>query len=65
MGIERMIRIYFLQQWFSLSGPAVEEALYDSPLMRQFAKIDPGNEPVPDEAIVCKFRFTLTPRLTA
>ena len=47
--IERMLRIYFLQQWFNLSDPAVEEALYDSPLMRCFAGIDLGNEPVPDE----------------
>jgi len=47
VGIERMLRIYFLQQWFNLSDPAVEEALYDSPLMRGFAGIDLGNEPVP------------------
>jgi IS5 family transposase len=59
VGIERMMRIYFLQQWFSLSDPAVEEALYDSPLMRQFAQIDLGNEPVPDETTVCKFRHLL------
>src|ERR1019366_2354420 len=55
VGIDRMLRIYFLQQWFNLSDPAVEEALYDSPLMRQFAQIDLGNEPVPDETTVCKF----------
>lgn len=59
VGIERMLRIYFLQQWFSLSDPAVEEALYDSPLMRHFAQIDLGNEPVPDETTVCKFRHLL------
>jgi IS5 family transposase len=59
VGIERMLRIYFLQQWFNLSDPAVEEALYDSPLMRQFAQIDLGNEPVPDETTVCKFRHLL------
>jgi IS5 family transposase len=39
-GVERMLRIYFLQQWFNLSDAAVEEALYDSALMRQFAGID-------------------------
>ena len=44
-----MLRIYFLQQWFNLSDPAVEEALYDSVVMRQFAGIDLGSEPVPDE----------------
>jgi len=62
VGIERMLRIYFLQQWFNLSDPAVEEALYDSPLMRQFAQIDLGNEPVPDETTVCKFRHLLEER---
>ena len=54
-----MLRIYFLQQWFNLSDPAVEEALYDSPVMRQFAGIDLGHEPVPDETTVCKFRHLL------
>ena len=41
IGIERMLRIYFLQHWFNLSDPAVEEALYDSPAMRRFVGIDP------------------------
>jgi transposase, IS5 family len=59
VGVERMLRIYFLQQWFNLSDPAVEEALYDSGLMRQFAGIDLGQEPVPDETTVCKFRHLL------
>jgi len=59
VGLERMLRIYFLQQWFNLSDPAVEEALYDSVVMRQFAGIDLGNEPVPDETTVCKFRHLL------
>src|SRR3990170_2166 len=59
IGVERMLRIYFLQQWFNLSDPAVEEALYDSGVMRQFAGIDLGNEPVPDETTVCKFRHLL------
>src|ERR1700758_5765779 len=59
IGVERMLRIYFLQQWFNLSDPAVEEALYDSAVMRQFAGIDLGREPVPDETTVCKFRHLL------
>jgi transposase, IS5 family len=59
VGVERMLRIYFLQQWFNLSDPAVEEALYDSLVMRQFVGIDLGNEPVPDETTVCKFRHLL------
>jgi transposase, IS5 family len=59
VGVERMLRMYFLQQWFNLSDPAVEEALYDSPVMRQFVGIDLGHEPVPDETTVCKFRHLL------
>ena len=47
VGVERMLRIYFLQQWFNLSDPAVEEALYDSLAMRRFVGIDLGREPVP------------------
>jgi len=54
-----MLRIYFLQQWFNLADPAVEEALYDSATLRQFAEIDLGAEPVPDETTVCKFRHLL------
>lgn len=57
--LERMLRIYFLQLWFNLSDPAVEEALYDSASMRSFAGIDLGTEPVPDETTVCKFRHLL------
>ena len=54
-----MLRIYFLQQWFNLSDPAVEETLYDSAVMRQFVGIDLGHEPVPDETTACKFRHLL------
>ena len=43
--LEQMLRIYFLQQWFNRSDPAVEEALYDSVVLRQFARIDLGSEP--------------------
>ena len=59
VGVERMLRIYFLQQWFNLSDPAVEEALYDSAALRGFVDIDLGREPVPDETTVCKFRLCL------
>lgn len=59
IGLERMLRIYFLQHWFNLSDPAVEEALYDSAAMRAFVGIDLGREPVPDETTVCKFRHLL------
>ena len=54
-----MLRIYFLQQWFNLSDPGVEEALYDMVSMRAFAGIDLGDAPVPDETTVCKFRHLL------
>ena len=59
VGVERMLRLYFLQQWFNLSDPAVEEALYDSLAMRRFVGIDLGREPVPDETTVCRFRHLL------
>ena len=58
-GLERMLRIYFLQQWFNLSDPGVEEALYDSATMRDFAGIDLGREPAPDETTICRFRHLL------
>jgi len=57
--LERMLRIYFLQQWFTLSDPAVEEALYDSLAMRAFARVDLGEGPAPDETTICKFRHLL------
>lgn len=59
VGVERMLRLYFLQHWFNLSDPGVEEALYDSPTMRAFVGIDLGREPVPDETTVCRFRHLL------
>ena len=58
-GLERMLRIYFLQQWFNLSDPGVEEALYDSAAMRYFAGIDLGHEAAPDETTICRFRHLL------
>lgn len=59
IALERMLRIYFLQQWFNLSDPAVEDALYDSTAMREFVGIDLGREAAPDETTVCKFRKLL------
>jgi hypothetical protein len=53
VGVERMLRIYFLPLWFKLSDPAVEEALYDSAVMRQLVGIALGCEPAPDESTVC------------
>jgi|SRR5579859_1464620 len=54
-----MPRIHFLQQWYALSDPAVEEALCESAPMRRFAGNDLGREPVQDEAAVYKFRHLL------
>jgi len=54
-----MLRIYFLQQWSNLSDPGVEEALHDMTSMRDFAKLDLGSVPVPDETTICKFRHLL------
>ena len=59
IGVERMLRIYFLQAWFNLSDPGVEDAMYDSLAMRGFVGIDLGREPAPDETTVCKFRHLL------
>jgi len=59
VGLERMLRIHFLQHWFNLSDPAVEEALYESNSMREFVGIDLGQERVPDETTVLKFRHLL------
>ena len=59
IGIERMLRMYFLQHWYNLSDPAVEESLYDSAAMRRFVGIDLGREAAPDETTLCKFRHLL------
>jgi len=59
IGIDQMLRVLCLQQWFNLLDPAVEETLYDSRAMRQFVGIDLGREPVPDEMTICRFRHLL------
>lgn len=56
MPSERMLRIYFLQQWFNLSDPGAEEALYDSCSMRMFAGVELGEEAIPDETTILNFR---------
>lgn len=62
IGLERMLRIYFMQHWYNLSDPAMEEALYDSRAMREFAGIDLGNEAAPDESTILKFRHLMEGR---
>ena len=58
-AVETMLRIHYLQQWFSLSNPAMEEALHDTPLFREFAKIDQGVARLPDETTILRFRHLL------
>jgi IS5 family transposase len=57
--LERMLRVYFLQQWYNLSDPAAEEALYDSETMRRFVGIEHGQDTIPDESTICLFRHLL------
>ena len=57
--IETMLRIHFLQQWFGLSDPAMEEALQDIPMYWQFAQLDPGMTRLPDETTILRFRHLL------
>ncbi len=59
IGLERMLRIYFLQQWYGLSDEALEDALYDSLAMRAFAGIDLAVENAPDATTLLKFRRLL------
>ena len=57
--IEVMLRLHFLQQWFGLSDPAMEEALFDVPLYREFAGLPSGVARLPDESTILRFRHLL------
>jgi len=57
--VETLLRIHFLQQWFNLSDPAMEEALYDTPMFREFAGLDMGEDHLPDESTILRFRHRL------
>jgi IS5 family transposase len=59
IGLERMLRLHFIQHWFNLADLACEEALYDSASLRRFVGIDLGAEPVPDSTTITKFRKLL------
>jgi IS5 family transposase len=59
LGIEKMLRIYFLQQWFDLSDPQAEDSIYDSESMRRFAGVELGDDVVPDETTILRFRHLL------
>ncbi len=54
-----MLRTYFVQQWFNLSDPGVEELLYESPAIRRFIGVDLGIAAAPDETTVLRFRHLL------
>jgi IS5 family transposase len=59
VGLSIMLRVYFLQQWFNLSDPGAEDALYESPALRRFAGVDLGRAAAPDETTILRFRHLL------
>ena len=59
VGLSIMLRTYFVQQWFNLSDPGVEELLYESAAVRRFVGVDLGVAPAPDETTVLRFRHLL------
>jgi IS5 family transposase len=59
IGLERMLRMHFVQHWFNLADEACEEALLDSTALRRFVGIDLGCERVPDGTTLLKFRRLL------
>jgi transposase, IS5 family len=58
-AVETMLRLHFMQQWFGLSDPAMEEALHDVPLYREFAGLDNWTTRLPDESTILRFRHLL------
>jgi len=59
LPLATMLRVYFLQQWFNLSDPQAEDMLYDSESMRRFARVELGEDTVPDESTILRFRHLL------
>src|SRR6266540_4955028 len=59
LGLEKMLRIYFVQQWFNLSDPQAEDAIYDSESMRRFAGVELSEDVIPDETTILRFRHLL------
>ncbi len=59
LGLRKMLRIYFLQQWFNLSDPQAEEAIYDSESMRRFAGVELGDDVIPEETTILRFHHLL------
>ena len=58
-SVETMLRVHFMQQWFTLSDPAMEEALHDTPVLREFAGLDNWSSRLPDETTILRFRHLL------
>ena len=56
VGLERMLRMYCVANWFNLADEACEDALYDVPVFREFCRIDLGRERVPDATTLLHFR---------
>ncbi|MDE2118260.1 MAG: IS5 family transposase [Betaproteobacteria bacterium] len=59
VGVERMLRMYFIANWFNMADEACEDALHDIPVLREFCKIDLGRERVPDATTLLGFRHLL------
>jgi len=59
LGLEKMLRLYFVQQWFNLSDPQAEDTLYDSESVRRFVGVELGDDMVPDETTILRFRHLL------
>jgi IS5 family transposase len=57
--VESLLRIHFMQQWFTLSDPSMEEALHDMPLFRDFAGLGGWDDRLPDESTILRFRHVL------
>jgi IS5 family transposase len=57
--LSAMLRIHLMQQWFGYSDPGMEEALHDVPMLREFAGLDAGEDAMPDETTILKFRRLL------
>ncbi len=64
-ALEAMVRIHMMQQWFGYSDPSMEEALHDMPMLREFAGLDGGEDVMPDETTILKFRHLLEKHLLA
>ncbi len=58
-GVERMLRIHFMQLWFNQSDPGMEDLIYESESVRRFAGIELGQDAVPDESTILRFRHLL------